>query len=126
MIAYYDVKTVAKSPYIDDTILNEIKEFMGEEGEATINELLSIFLNNTPKAILRIGDDIKSGDLQALTAHVHGLKGSSAAVGVIGISNICRAIESELRESRTSELGALYEKILGVYKLVEIEFRERL
>jgi HPt (histidine-containing phosphotransfer) domain-containing protein len=64
--------------------------------------------------------------MEALKAHVHGLKGSSGTVGVIGISNICKAIEGELREGRTSEIPAMYDRILDVYKHVETEFRERL
>jgi HPt (histidine-containing phosphotransfer) domain-containing protein len=121
-----EMKVALNSPYIDNSILNEIKEFMGEEGEDTVNELISIFLKNTPKAISQISDDLKSGDNDALKAHIHGLKGSSAAVGAIGVSSICRNMEEVLRLERPEEIYDLFEKLIKVYKQVELEFCEKL
>ena len=36
MIATYAMKIDVRSPYIDESVLNEIRDFMGEEGDATI------------------------------------------------------------------------------------------
>lgn len=126
MIATYAMKTDVRSPFIDDSVLNEIRDFMGEEGDATVAELLMIYLNNTPRAIAQIGADIKVADTEALKMHVHGLKGSSAGVGAVGISRACKAIEEVIPEGITIRVYELFGSIIDIYRQVECEFRDRL
>jgi HPt (histidine-containing phosphotransfer) domain-containing protein len=126
MIATYAMKIDVRSPYIDDSVLNEIRDFMGEEGNATITDLVSIYLTNTPKTIALVGEDLKNDDIEALKAHIHGLKGSNAGVGVIGISNLCKEIEECIRTGQSDGIYPRFEQILNVYSQVEREFRELL
>jgi HPt (histidine-containing phosphotransfer) domain-containing protein len=125
MINYYELKTHVISPIIDDAVLNEIKEFMGEDGETTVNELISIYLNNTPRTINLIGEDLKGNDWESMKAHVHALKGSSAQVGVIGISAPCRAIEEALHNNSYDWIKPLFDQIVQAFSEAEKEFRNR-
>jgi histidine phosphotransfer protein HptB len=123
MIANYAMKIDVKSPYIDDSVLNEIRDFMGEEGDATIADLVSIYLTNTPKTIALVGDDLTTENLDSLKAHVHSLKGSSAGVGVIGISSLCKEIEECLSSGTLDEVYGRFDRILSIFHQVEKEFR---
>jgi HPt (histidine-containing phosphotransfer) domain-containing protein len=126
MIANYAMKIDVRTPFIDDSVLNEIRDFMGEEGDAIVAELLMIYLNNTPRALQQIGEDLKTGDMVALKMHVHGLKGSSAGIGAVGISNNCKAIEEAMLAGQLAKVHELYESTLDIYRQVETDFRERL
>jgi HPt (histidine-containing phosphotransfer) domain-containing protein len=126
MFSLIDPKVTYKPDFIDVTVLNDIREFMGEEGDGTVNELISIYLNNTPNAISQIGKDLESNDVTALKMHVHGLKGSSAQVGVIGISNLCRTMEAVISEGQMEDTYSIFEQIVGVFRRVEIEFKDML
>lgn len=126
MLAFAEVKTAVLSRYIDNSVLEEIKAFMGEEGESTINELITIYLANTPATIAKIKSDMLANNLEALKAHVHGLKGSSASIGVVGISGICKSIEEMIRNGKIDEVPGLYDQIEKVYAKVEMELKEKL
>jgi HPt (histidine-containing phosphotransfer) domain-containing protein len=126
MIATYAMKIDVRSPFIDDSVLNEIRDFMGEEGDATIADLVSIYLTNTPKTIAKVGEDLKNDDMESLKAHIHALKGSSAGVGVIGISSLCKEIEECIHTGHSDGIYSRFEKILNVFHQVDTEFRELL
>ncbi len=126
MLAFAEVKTDIWSDFIDTSVLDEIKTFMGEEGESTVNELITIYLSNTPSAIARIKSDMLANDLEALKAHVHGLKGSSASIGIVGISSLCKTIEGLICNGRIEEVPDFYDQIEKVYAKVEMELREKL
>lgn len=126
MIATYAMKIDVRSPFIDDSVLNEIRDFMGEEGDATIADLVSIYLTNTPKTIAKVGEDLKNDDMEALKAHIHALKGSNAGVGVIGISNLCKEIEECIQTGHSDGIYTRFEQILNVFHQVDSEFRELL
>jgi HPt (histidine-containing phosphotransfer) domain-containing protein len=123
MVTLCAAKIDVRSPFIDDSVLTEIHDFMGEDGDATIADLVSIYLQNTPKTIALIGQDLKNDDMEALKAHVHALKGSSAGVGVVGISTPCKEIEECLRNGMTNRIYDLFEKILRVFREVEVDFQ---
>ena len=124
MDSLYEQKTKVKSLFIDESVLNEIREFMGEEGDATVADLVSIYLRNTPGAIARISDDLKNNDLEALKSHVHSLKGSSAGAGVVGISTLCRQIEECLHGGQIDGIYPRFQRIINVYSSVEKEFQD--
>lgn len=126
MFTLMEVKTDFRSEYIDESVMQEIKDFMGDEGESTIRELIAIYLANTPPMIARIKKDLLANDLESLKAHVHGLKGSSASVGIVGISKICKLIEELIKIGKNDEIGKQFDQIEIIYSQVETELRERL
>jgi HPt (histidine-containing phosphotransfer) domain-containing protein len=126
MFTLLEVKTDFRSEYIDESVMQEIKDFMGEEGESTIRELIAIYLANTPPMIARIKKDLLENDLESLKAHVHSLKGSSASVGIVGISKTCKMIEELIKIGKIDEISKQFEQIESIYAQVEMDLRERL
>jgi HPt (histidine-containing phosphotransfer) domain-containing protein len=121
-----ETKLVESSPFIDEKVLDEFKKFMGEEGEALVKELIELYLKNTPKLMANIQNDIKAEDMESLKAHVHGLKGSSAQLGVIGISSLCKKIEEVTLEGKFDEIKPLHDQLIEVYRQVAANYQERI
>ena len=126
MNALIETKEKLISPYIDEKVMDEFKQFMGEEGPDMVKELKELYLTNTPKLISNIKKDIKARDMDSLKTHVHGLKGSSAQLGVTGIASLSRDIEDVIPSGRFDEIEALFKHLLDVYKKVKITFTNQL
>jgi HPt (histidine-containing phosphotransfer) domain-containing protein len=126
MNALIETKENLVSPYIDEKVMDEFKQFMGEEGGDMVKELKGLYLTNTPKLISNIKKDIKARDMNALKTHVHGLKGSSAQLGVTGIASLSREIEEVIPSGRFDEIESLFKQLLNVFKKVKITFSNQL
>jgi HPt (histidine-containing phosphotransfer) domain-containing protein len=111
---------------IDESVMAEFKQFMGDEADDMVKELFELYLKSTPGVIKTIGSDIRANDYEALKKHVHGLKGSSAQMGFLGISGLCRKIEIAVQEEKFEDIFPLFEKMLLTYKQTEKLITDRL
>jgi HPt (histidine-containing phosphotransfer) domain-containing protein len=121
-----DPASDADSILIDESVMAEFKQFMGDEADDMVKELFELYLKSTPGVIEVIGSDIRANDYEALKKHVHGLKGSSAQLGFSGISGLCRKIEIAIQEEKFDEIFSLFEKMLLTYKETEKLITDRL
>jgi HPt (histidine-containing phosphotransfer) domain-containing protein len=119
-------KVIANSDLIDETILKEFCEFMGEDGDDLVKEVLEIYLRNAPEMIKRITNDISANNMKSLAADAHTFKGSSAQVGAVGIASLCREIDDAIQNEQFGEIKQIYDRLIGAYKEVEAIFLERL
>jgi HPt (histidine-containing phosphotransfer) domain-containing protein len=114
------------STLIDESVLEEFRQYMGEETDDMVEELLELYLKNTPALLTLIGEDIRVNNMSTLKIHLHSLKGSSAQLGVVGISDHCRKIENVIQEENFDQLLPLFEQLLLTYQQVEKIFINRL
>ncbi len=126
MNAFVDVNLSVGASFVDDNVMDEFKRFMGEEGDPLAKELIELYLQNAPKMIADVEEDIHSGNSEALKAHVHGLKGSSAQLGVTGIADACRAIEDAILEGETDKIQLLFTQLQKIYRQVVVYFTNKL
>ena len=119
-------KLVLNPPYVDEKVMDEFKKYMGDDGDSMEKELITLYLTNTPKAINLIGQDMKTGDIESLKAHVHSLKGSSAQLGVTGIATLCRNIEDAILEGKFVEIEPIFDRLEEIYPQVESIFKNKL
>lgn len=111
---------------IDEQILIEYKEFMGEDGDEFVNEMIGLYLQNTPLLLNKIANEIRSGDFSSMKIDAHTLKGSSAQLGVVGMAEICRLIGELIAARQYDELLPQYDRLLNNFQKVETIFAERL
>lgn len=123
MLSQADKKYFQPTPYTNSAVLLEIKEFIGEEGDDAVQELVETYLAKTPVMITKIADDLRNCDLQNLKSDVHSLKGSSASVGAISIFNICKKIEEALRAEDKLKVDSLFEELVATFKFVKEELQ---
>lgn len=123
MLSQADKKYFQPTPYTNSAVLLEIKEFIGEEGDDAVQELVETYLAKTPVMITKIADDLRNCDLQNLKSDVHSLKGSSASVGAISIFNMCKKIEEALRAEDKLNVDSLFEELVATFKFVKEELQ---
>lgn len=124
MLTQADKKYYQPTPYTNSAVLLEIKEFIGEEGDDAVRELVETYLAKTPIMITKIADDLRTCDLKKLKADVHSLKGSSASVGAISIFNLCKKIEEAQREEDKPKVELLFAQLIETFKFVKEELQD--
>jgi HPt (histidine-containing phosphotransfer) domain-containing protein len=76
-------------------------------GERQLEELLSELISKTDEILKQMDEAAKLGDLQALAARAHELKGMAGNFGLVEISTIAAQAEKKAKTSETDGLGAL-------------------
>ncbi len=101
-----------ESPVVDPSLLEGISG--GDDARA---QLIGLFLEQSATGIAQLGDALASGDLSTVGGVAHSLKGSSATVGAVGMSQVCgqlceAATREDMEELRAchARLGTVFEK----------------
>ncbi len=99
---------------IDPTALESYQEFMGEEAETFINDIVSSYRENAPKLIGAIEEALSSEDQAAFTRAAHTLKSNSATIGATDLAQLSADMEQNGKVGELS--GGMEEKILQLKK----------
>ncbi len=103
-------------PVVDLALLAEFRE-MEEAGESILEQLIGVFLENSPKLLqdARAALKARSGPLLARAAHT--LKGSCSNFGAARLQAVCAALEMAAEDG---DLGRASELLAGA----EFEFKD--
>lgn len=82
---------------LDMRVIQDLRELGGEDDPGLILELIGIFLEDAPQRMDEISRGLATGDLKLLERAAHTLKSSSANIGALGLSKICKQIEEIAR-----------------------------
>jgi signal transduction histidine kinase/CheY-like chemotaxis protein len=103
---------------IDERALADIRALA--PGEAFLKRVLGAYLESAPRLVEEICRDLGSGTTDTMHRAVHTLKSSSANVGAMKLSEICKDIEASVRagdiESARSKLGRLQKEHEGAVR----------
>jgi PAS domain S-box-containing protein len=93
------------SPAIDPQVLHNLREY-DDEDDPFVNILIQDYLADTPQKIAQIQRAIKTQDIQGLKEVSHTLKSSSAQLGAITFSELCKELEYMGRVGMAAENGS--------------------
>lgn len=82
---------------IDISILRSLQVELGEDNVDTLNELLTIFLDNTPVLVMELHQALASHSFEAMQRAAHTLKSSSAQIGATTLSTLCQSLEYQVQ-----------------------------
>jgi CheY-like chemotaxis protein/HPt (histidine-containing phosphotransfer) domain-containing protein len=113
----------ADAPVSSDVLDRSIlRDWLGDDA-AAVRSLLQKFRAGAIDADLQLGEASRHGDLAALTAAAHKLKGAAAAVGAIGVGQRASALEAAAKAGDWSrcrqELGPLATDIRRVIAAID-------
>jgi len=91
-------------PILDHGVLDRLRDDTGGD-EAFIAELVETYIAEGAENLESMIAAAKVGDPAAIVRPAHTLKSSSASLGAMRLSAICRAIEESAREARTDGLA---------------------
>ncbi len=90
--AYSSLQPRANSP-IDFQVLQNLRQLDDEEDPDFLGELIKIYLSDAPQHLETIKEAIFLGDADSLKLASHTLKSSSANLGAVSFSEVCKELE---------------------------------
>jgi HPt (histidine-containing phosphotransfer) domain-containing protein len=102
-----------------------LKRLRAMGGEALVEQMVQLFLANTPKRIAAALEGEKAEDWTAVERAAHSMKSSAAHLGILGLQERAAQIEALAEEHRGSELRPLLEDVAGAFPVVQ-DLLERL
>ncbi len=103
---------------IEAKVLQSFREMAGDMADLVLVEMIDCYLEEAPKLLSAIAQAIAQNDAIQLRSSAHNLKASSATLGAIALSNVCRKLEVMSRIGNTEygvdklpQLEAEYERV---------------
>jgi CheY-like chemotaxis protein len=97
-LVHQPVEVVAKAPALDMSVIDRMMETHAK----LMGRLIDTYLNYAPKAIAQMHAAVTSSNSAGLKMAAHSLKSSSANVGAMVLSGLCRDLEAAMKIDGTS------------------------
>lgn len=105
------------SAVIDKKALDNILMLLGESNYDLLSKMLTTYLDHSNGLVSNFINAVELNDQQGIKTSVHSLKSSSANVGALGLADLCRRMETEVRGGLQSA-GKLQLEIEAEYRKV--------
>lgn len=107
---------------VDPTVLAEVREVMGEEGEAMVHDLTALFLHNSPLLLDQLRTAMHAGDAETVRRTVHTFRSPAAQMGAMHLASLCQTLEAKSQQGDLSDGPRLLEAINAEYMSVRDYF----
>ncbi len=111
-------------PALDPTAVSKLRELQVDGEPDILDELGSLFVSNAPEKIKAMADAISKGNADALQKVAHNLKSSSANIGALNLSGICKKLELLGRSGTLKDAKNLLERAEIEYGRVKAALEE--
>ncbi len=110
---------------LDDQAILELKEMIGEEDFPEVfSELVETYLGDSPNLINDLVTGAQNNSLDPIKINAHSLKSSSATLGAVQFSEVCREIENYCTKKDLEKACSLIPRLEEEYKEVEFLLNE--
>lgn len=103
---YFD-PTMSGQVIIDQQTLENLRELNPGDEDAFLREIRDIFFEDTPQRLAELDQCLASGDASKFSRTAHSIKGSSANLGAVAVSEIAGKLESESKVKPLPSLADL-------------------
>ncbi len=104
---------------LDQMILENIRALQKEGEPSLIEKIIAIYLQTTPKLLQELRQAIDTSDADAMRKVAHSLKSSSANVGAVKLSELCKEVETLGKAGLIKGAGMVVANIEREYQQVE-------
>lgn len=111
---------------IDEDVLEEIRQMSGEQAPELINNIMELYLQQTPGLIDDIQHGTAAGDADRVFRAAHALKSSSANIGAVKVSEIAHQVEKLGRHNRVDHIPQHLDTLLECYEQARLNLKSRL
>jgi CheY-like chemotaxis protein/HPt (histidine-containing phosphotransfer) domain-containing protein len=95
----------AAAPVLDGTVLAGIRALEETGNQGLLERVIRLYLSEAPRLMGEVRSAAEKGDMGSILRAVHALKSSSANVGAIGFSELCRKVEGSMRAGEPLAAG---------------------
>jgi len=99
-----DEENAAQLDLYDYIHLEELKEMIGPEAPQMLQELLPIYMIDAEKALTKMHQAINEDNLTQVRLAAHSLKGNSASLSIIKLTELCQQLEESHDREETNQL----------------------
>lgn len=121
-------KDTSQSCPIDPKTLDGIRALENEGATNLLNELIGIYLSESPKLLKDLEKAIIRSDAAALQKAAHSLKSISGHMGALSLAALCKELETMGRVKRMEGAAGVLSKTAKEYERVvaalKIEFQQ--
>ena len=104
-------------PDLEQSLLAGLTEICEGDNEF-VHELAVSFLESAPRCVAGIETALRDGDLRALAAEAHALKGISATLGAVELAEACNRVESAARDADLKAAATHATRLVVVWEQV--------
>ena len=114
-------KTYVNLLSVNRVTLHEVANDIGGEDPEFLMELIDSYLDNTRSLLQDLYTSFAQQDFELMQRTSHTLKSSSGVVGAEDLSNLCRDLETDIRNKNHEDLELKISKIADEYANVKSE-----
>jgi len=96
---------------LDVAVLAGLRRMERDLGPGLVDELIGIYLSDTPDRLVALSFAARSGDSVSLAEQSHALRSSCAQMGALSMAALCRLIESAADAAQPLEGSRLVERL---------------
>ncbi|MFZ5910505.1 MAG: Hpt domain-containing protein [Chloroflexota bacterium] len=90
---------------LDPSALDSYREFMGEDAQAFIAEIIGSFVENAPTLLASAEQAMATGNQDTFVRAVHTLKSNSASLGATLLASLAAEMEQEGKAGNMKDMG---------------------
>jgi HPt (histidine-containing phosphotransfer) domain-containing protein len=90
-------------PLFDPGAIENLRKVAGDEADTFVAEMAQLFLVEATRSIQDLRKSCDQGDWRAVGRVAHSVKSSAATLGLMRLSNACRALEFETRTATETD-----------------------
>lgn len=106
------------TPIIDQSVLNSLRDLQMEGKPDILKRVISAYLSSTTPLIVTLKEACSARDIEGTQNSAHTLKSSSANVGAIKLSELCKELEMNCRKNTLGNAEFLIAEISSELSLV--------
>jgi HPt (histidine-containing phosphotransfer) domain-containing protein len=110
-----------KENLLNEETLNSLRELGSSDGKLFFLEIINLFLSESEKIMSKIDSQIKGKIFNELRISAHTLKGASANVGAVKLSELSSKMEEKAKLLDGINLEELHSELKKCYVLTRIE-----
>jgi PAS domain S-box-containing protein len=112
-------------PLLDHTVLARFATLVGTTGDDLVEELIRIYLADTPRLLKEIHQAVERGSIEEYTRALHTLKSSSAQLGAARLAELCKVAERQGQSEDEHEKTRHIEQIEAEYARVQAVLKNK-
>jgi CheY-like chemotaxis protein len=101
---------------IDLSMLEDIRQIMGDDGQEAVEELVGSFLEDSPALVTQLEQAVLSGEADVIRRLAHTLKGSSSSLGARLLPGVCQTLEDSARQNDLTNVQPQLAQVLSRYE----------
>ena len=111
---------------IDQNVLDGLAQLPQSGSGNLVHRVIQAYLESSAELMTRLGEEIESTNADGIRAHAHALKSSSANVGALNFSGLCKVLEAAGKQEDLSQVEATWQQMQDEHNKVIEELKCRI